>query len=88
MVSHSFELKRASGASSSPHRTPHKSPIKRHQRDKCSGRVDDDQCFSEIMTPLDFILRHTGFKNISSAYDFSNCQVCAKLESVVWRGVV
>ena len=73
MVSHSFELKRASDTTFSPRSTPHKSPIKRH------NQRDSDQCLSEIMTPVDFILRHTGFKNISSAYDFSKCQVCVKL---------
>ena len=79
MVSHSFELKRASDTSSSPRCTPLKSPIKRHnQRDNGSSSVDGDQCLSEIMTPVDFILRHTGFENISNAYDFSNCQVCVK----------
>lgn len=37
---------------------------------------DDDSCnLSGTMTPIEFILRHTGFEDISSAYDYSNCQV-------------
>jgi hypothetical protein len=41
---------------------------------------DDDSCnISDTMTPIEFILRHTGFEDISSAYDYSNCQVTPAL---------
>ena len=41
---------------------------------------DDERCnMSDAMTPMEFIMRHTGFEDISSAYDYSNCQVTLAL---------
>ena len=77
MVQHSVELDRSCGASFSPPRTPHKSPLNRYnERNKGFGRIDRSHNLSDIMTPMEFILHHTGFDDISSAYDFTNCQVC------------
>jgi hypothetical protein len=47
------------------------------EKEKAGGydRDDESHKISDTMTPLEFILRHTGFGDISSAYDYSNCQV-------------
>jgi hypothetical protein len=52
---------------------------KEFEKEGGCDRDDVSHNLSDTMTPIEFILRHTGFEDISRAYDYSNCQVILAL---------
>ena len=87
-----FSPPHTSHTSHTAHTTPSKRPNEREiktekskgtdkeeERERSCGREYDSHKSSDTMTPIEFILRHTGLGDISSAYNFSDCQVTIAL---------